>query len=260
MERRPSADLPPPLRASEERLRAWVAGAPRRADLWVSFVNGIQARDVAEIGVYRGAFAARLLRDCPSISSYYMVDPWRHLEDWNKPANKDDGVFEQFFREAMDKTSVYAEKRVVLRGKTSEVIDQVPDEGLDLAYVDGDHTLRGVTVDLVKLFPKVRYGGWIGGDDFCRSIWQHDEAHEPTLVFPFAVHFAEAVDARIYALPYNQFLIEKVEGAVHEFVDLTGTYRDLSLRSQLAPNGVRHRRPSGPRRRTLAARLRSFRS
>ncbi len=261
MEPRPSPDLPPPLGVSEERLRAWVAGAPRRADLWVSFVNGIHARDVAEIGVYRGGFAARLLHDCPSISSYYMVDPWRHLEDWNKPANKGDAVFEQFFREAMEKTSAYAEKRVVLRGKTSEVIDQVPDEGLDLAYVDGDHTLRGVTIDLVKLFPKVRYGGWIGGDDFCRSIWQHEEDHEPTLVFPFAVHFAEAVDARIYALPYNQFLIEKAEGGVHEFVDLTGTYRDLSLRRQLAPERARRRPPSRPRRRTLAARLRrSFQS
>jgi hypothetical protein len=218
--------------SSEDKLREWVATAPTRLDLWVSFLNGVQARDVTEIGVYRGAFAARLLRDCPTIAAYYMVDPWRHLDDWNKPANKDDDVFERFFREALARTEAYGEKRIVLRGKTSEVIDRVPDEGLDFAYVDGDHTLRGITVDLVKVFPKVRDGGWIGGDDFCASVWQHGTRYEPTLVFPFAVYFAEAVDARIYGLPHNQFLIEKGRKG-YAFVDLTGGYREIDLRSQL---------------------------
>lgn len=253
---------------SEATLREWAAGSAKRLDLWVSLVNGVQARDVAEIGVYRAAFAARLLRDCPAISSYYMVDPWRHLDDWNKPANKGDDVFERFFQEAMEKTADYAEKRVVLRGRTSEVLDQVPDEGLDFAYVDGDHTLRGVTIDLVKLFPKVRYGGWIGGDDFCPSMWQHEEAYEPTLVFPFAVYFAEAVGGRIYGLPYNQFLLEKTKGGGYEFVDVTGRYGDVDLRSQLGREASPRLRPAArqrpnnttgtaaKRRPSLAARLR----
>jgi hypothetical protein len=249
---------------SEDTLRNWAATAPTRLDLWVSFVNGVQARDVAEIGVYRGAFAARLLRDCPTIASYYMVDPWRHLDDWNKPANKDDDVFERFFREALAGTSAYAEKRIVLRGKTSEVIDQVPDEALDFAYIDGDHTLRGITVDLVKIFPKVREGGWIGGDDFSASIWQHGPRYEPTLVFPFAVYFAEAVAARIYGLPHNQFLLEK-RSRGYEFVDVTGRYGAIDFRRQLvrddrprpgAGAGTAGRRGDAERRPSFAKRLR----
>jgi hypothetical protein len=110
----------------------------------------------------------------------------------------------------------------------------VPDGALDLAYVDGDHTLRGITVDLIKVFPKVRAGGWIGGDDLSPSIWQHDREFEPTLVFPFAVHFAEAVDARIYALPHKQFLIEKAATGF-ELIDLTGRYGSVDLRDQLLP-------------------------
>ncbi|MDQ3993711.1 MAG: class I SAM-dependent methyltransferase [Actinomycetota bacterium] len=259
----------PPTRAREADLREWIATSQKRLDFWVSFVNGVRARDVGEIGVYRGTFAERLLRDCSTISSYYMVDPWRHLDDWNKPANKADDLFEQLFHEAMDKTSAYAAKRIVLRGKTTEVIHQVPDEGLDFAYIDGDHTLRGVTIDLVKLFPKVKSGGWIGGDDFCRTIWQHEEGYEPTLVFPFAVYFAEAVDARIYGLPYNQFLIEKAEGDGYEFIDLTGNYRELELRGQLMREGAPRMRTPGSdvvkrgraghaagRRRSFVARLR----
>jgi hypothetical protein len=226
---------------TEAGLAQCVEGSANRLDLWISFVNAVEARDVAEIGVYRGDFAAALLRECQSISRYFMVDPWRHLEDWNKPANRGDETFERLFGEAMDKTSAHAEKRVVLRGRTSEVIGQIPDGSLDFAYVDGDHTLRGITIDLVKVYPKVRNGAWIGGDDFCRSIWQHGRRYEPTLVFPFAIYFAEAVSARIYGLPHNQFLIEKSEAGGFEFIDFARGYAETELRAQLLPKDTRGR-------------------
>jgi hypothetical protein len=235
----------------EQRLRAWAAESASRLELWPRFVNETGAGTVAEIGVYRGAFAARLLAQCAHISVYYMIDPWRHLDDWNKPANKGNEVFERYFRQAMQKTDAWADKRVVLRGKTRDVIDRVPDRALDFAYVDGDHTLRGITIDLVKVFPKVRAGGWIGGDDFSPSIWQHSEAYDPTLVCPFAIYFAEAVGARIYALPHQQFLIEKT-GAGYELIDLTGRYGALDLRSQL----IRNRAGQSGRVRVLARRVR----
>lgn len=237
--------------ADEQRIRAWAAGSASRMEFWPAFVNGTRAAAVAEIGVYRGDFAARLLAECPGIGAYYMIDPWRHLAGWNKPANKPDDVFERYLRESLGKTDAWADKRVVLRGTTTEVIDRVPDEALDFAYIDGDHTLRGITIDLVRVFPKVRAGGWIGGDDFSPSIWQHSEAFEPTLVCPFAIHFAEAVGCRIYGLPRKQFLIEKA-GTGFELVDLTGRYSDLDLRRQLIRSGPEPR----SRARVLAGRLR----
>jgi predicted O-methyltransferase YrrM len=216
-----------------DELRAWSEEAGGRLDLWTRLARETKAARVAEIGVYRGRFAARMLDDCPAIETYYMVDPWRNLDDWNKPANTTDETFERFYREAMERTAAHEARRVVLRGTTTEVIDEVPDGSLDLAYVDGDHTLRGITIDLIRVFPKVRAGGWIGGDDFTPSIWQHGDAYEPTLVFPLAVHFAEAVGARIYALPHRQFLIEKTADGDHAFTDLTGRYGDTGLRRQL---------------------------
>ena len=230
-----------PVSVDEQVLREWASAAGSRIDFWVTFLNGVRARKVAEIGVYRGELAARLLADCAPITTYYMVDPWRHLEDWNKPANHEDDLLERFYEEAMERTSGHAEKRVVLRGRTSEVSDRLPDEGLDFVYVDGDHTLRGVTIDLLRTLPKVREGGWIAGDDFSPSIWQHGVEYEPTLVFPFAVHFAEAVGMRIYGLPRNQFLLEKRRDGAFDFVDLTGRYAALQLRAQLAArNPLQH--------------------
>jgi hypothetical protein len=49
---------------------------------------------MAEIGVWRGHFAKQMLERCPLIDKYYMIDPWVHLPDWNKPFNVDQGVFD----------------------------------------------------------------------------------------------------------------------------------------------------------------------
>jgi hypothetical protein len=57
-------------------------------------------------------------------------------------------------------------------------------------------------------------------------------------VFPFAVYFAEAVGATIYALPYPQFCLQKTAVPGFAFVDLTGHYGDLGLRGQFAPAKV----------------------
>lgn len=209
------------------------SGIGSRVDLWQQLIEMGGVRHVAEVGVLSGAFAAAILRRCAGIARYYMIDPWRNLEDWNKPANASDDRFARIYEDALEATSPWEDKRVVLRGKTTEVIGGIPDEELDLVYIDGDHTLRGIAIDLIGCYRKVRPGGWVGGDDFSASIWQHSRSYEPTLVFPFAVYFAEAMDERIFALPHNQFLIEKRSDAGFEFCDLTGGYGDLSLRGQL---------------------------
>jgi hypothetical protein len=41
-----------------------------------------------------------------------------------------------------------------LRGKTTEVIDKIPDASLDIVYIDGDHMLRGITIDLCQSPPR----------------------------------------------------------------------------------------------------------
>jgi Methyltransferase domain len=224
--------------STEHILAKCISNSRSRPELWAEFIRATALERMAEVGVYRGDFAAAMLQSCASLSKYYMIDPWKHLEDWNKPANQDDTVFEQFFLEAKAKTDFAAGRRVILRGKTTEVIEQIPDGGLDFAYIDADHTLKGITIDLVRVYPKVRAGGFIGGDDFCPSMWQHKTSFEPTLVFPFAVYFAEAVGATIYGLPYAQFCLQKADGRRFAFVDLTQEYGTVGLRDQVIPGAL----------------------
>jgi hypothetical protein len=225
----PATDL------TEQILVKCVSNSRSRLDLWAEFINSVGVQRMAEVGVYRGDFAASVLQQCGGLTRYYMIDPWKHLSGWNKPANQDDNVFEKFFVEARAKTDFAAAKRTILRGKTTDVIDQIPDGELDLAYVDADHTLKGITIDLIRVYPKVRDGGFLCGDDFSRTIWEHKTSFEPTLVFPFAVYFADAVGATIYALPYSQFCLHKTAASRFAFVDLTGQYDDLGLRDQITP-------------------------
>jgi hypothetical protein len=219
----------------EQLLKECASKAKSREEFWVEMIRSAGVRRMAEVGVYRGDFAAVVLQECVDLARYYMVDPWRHLDAWNKPSNHDDSTLAEFFRETKTKTEFASAKRVILRGTTTEVVDQIEDGELDLVYVDGDHTLRGIAIDLIRFYPKIRTFGFVAGDDFTRSIWEHKSNFEPTLVFPFAVYFAEAVGATIFALPFSQFCLQKPSSPQFAFVDLTAHYDDLSLRDQLDP-------------------------
>lgn len=204
-----------------DNIQKLAASAADRFSFWENFIQAFSIEQIAEIGVYKGDFAAHMLKVCPSIESYTMIDPWRNLADWNKPANEDSTTFDTFYNTVLERTNFAAEKRKILRGTTSEVADSIQAESLDFIYIDGDHTLRGITIDLLQLWDKVAANGWIGGDDLSETIWQHDSSFEPTFVFPFAVYFAEAKNVTIYCLPHSQFLIDKSSTAF-ACIDLTG--------------------------------------
>lgn len=208
-----------------------------RQDLWAQVLSATSASDVAEVGVWRGEFSKAMLERCPTIQRYVMIDPWASQPDWNKPFNVENEVFDTIFSDAMSNTSFASEKVSVLRGRTLEMSDRIRDESLDFVYIDGDHTLRGITVDLIRMLPKVKLGGLIAGDDFIASPWQHDPEYDPTLVFPYSVFFAEAMALPITALPFNQFIIERNPDAGFSFTDLTGNYRSTSLRMLFKKSG-----------------------
>jgi hypothetical protein len=207
-----------------------------REEIWSQIIQRVQAKDVLELGVRRGAFAEHILRNCSSIMRYYMLDPWRYLDDWNKPANVDQPTFDDIYALAMAQTDFALERRIVLRGTTTEMIDKIPNEGLDIAYIDGDHTLRGIAIDLICTYPKIRPGGILGGDDYAPTIWQHADNFEPTLVCPFAAYFAESHGAPIVIFPHNQFAIIKPSkpGCQFRVIDTTNSYGPRSLLPQIA--------------------------
>ncbi|MDZ7629717.1 MAG: class I SAM-dependent methyltransferase [Parvularculaceae bacterium] len=215
-----------------------LASAPSRIDLWTQAINTADVSAMAEVGVWKGAFSKAILQRCASVGRFFMIDPWASLPDWDKPLNVEQTRFDEVYDEAMRATDFAAARRTVLRGRTKDVASEIPDGSLDFVYIDGDHTLRGIAIDLQRMLPKVRAGGFIGGDDFSPTPWQHDARYEPTLVFPYAVFFAEAMDLPIFALPHDQFLIRNAADQGFSFTDLTARYGDLSMRELQPPPTV----------------------
>ena len=125
----------------QQAIRDLITGPMTRFQLWGKILGAKRAKSLLEIGVWKGDFAKEILERCEFIERYYMIDPWANLPDWNKPFNIEQQAFNDVFDEAMSKTAFASEKITVLRGRTKEVIDKIPDNSLDFAYIDGDHSL-----------------------------------------------------------------------------------------------------------------------
>lgn len=184
-----------------------VVESKNRKDLLFNLFKGLGIKRMAEIGVWEGDLSETILQRVDQIERYVLVDPWRNLPDWNKPLNKSNVEFGSVRKKALARVAPFKEKVIEIRATTKEANSQIDDASLDLIYVDGDHTLRGITIDLILLLPKIRRGGFMCGDDFSKTIWQHTTRYAPTEVFPFALYFAEAHDLPIFTLPFNQFII-----------------------------------------------------
>lgn len=205
--------------------RDLLTATANRIDRWSNFITEQQCYSVLEIGVFRGEFAYEILKRSSLIKEYYMLDPWRNMDNsvWNATYNFAYNM-ENIYSEALEKTSSFSHKRRILRGTTVEKINEVKDASLDFVYVDGDHSLKGVSIDLIRSWSKVKDDGFVAGHDFKPLVWKNKVDIEPYLVFPFAIYFAEAMGVKIYGLPSNEFLIAKGEKGF-EFIDLSENKR-----------------------------------
>lgn len=187
-----------------------------RYALWIALINRMSRHrkvTIAEIGVWEGDFAYEILKNCPNVEKYYLVDPWRHLVDWRKPLNVSDERFNRAFDTTMRRLEFAKDRVSVLRGTTLEVVDQIDDGELDLVYIDGDHTAKGIVIDLIKLYPKVRDNGVIGGDDYVGNIYHHDpERFDPTMVRPVVDGFVSAHGVEHFFTCSRQFAFIKQLG------------------------------------------------
>ena len=201
-----------------------------RPPMIAEMLNHLGVRTFAEIGVWKGNFAKHLLAECSEITKYHMIDPWRTLDDWDKPLNETPD-FEAVYQTAMVNTEFAKSRIKVHRGTTLEVVDDIKKASLDACYIDGDHSLRGVMIDIIALYDKVKPEGVIFGDDLAKNPWQHGPNYEPTLVFPAVVHVAEAMGDPFVTLPGGQFAIVKNRERAFKYFDFAGGYSDQSIKA-----------------------------
>lgn len=123
----------------------------------------------AELGVAEGNFSQHICKEWkPSL--HYLVDFWGTLNTTG------DGAFNQLwhnmnYHTMLWKMHPYEDITKVLRGMTADMAKSVPDETLDIVYIDAGHSYEAVRADLEAWYPKVKPGGIIAGHDFINPAY-----------------------------------------------------------------------------------------
>jgi hypothetical protein len=132
----------------------------------------------AEIGVFKGTFAAAILKIVHP-RRLHLIDPWVYQQEYSESwfggilggsQAAMDRLHEKVrrgFRDEIRKGQV-----VINRGFSVETAAEFPDAYFDWIYIDANHTYDAVKADLCSFLPKVKCNGFITGDNYgYRADW-----------------------------------------------------------------------------------------
>jgi Methyltransferase domain len=147
----------------------------------------------AEVGVYKGDFSQIVLDTCAP-SRYYLIDNWKFDPDehnpfrdstenfsnfagrvhWEHYGDDPNGHQEQNYQAVVKRFSNDPCVRVV-RARSVEGIDSLPDSHLDVIYIDANHQYEYVLRDMMHARKKLKSGGIMLMDDFYEGPGGHEQ-------------------------------------------------------------------------------------
>jgi hypothetical protein len=124
---------------------------------------------IAEVGVAQGIFSRSILDRCRP-SKFLAIDLFElhHIPMlWGKTAEElfEGLTHEEYYRKQFA-DEIAAGVVQVIQGESAASIESLPDESVDVFYIDADHLYEGVKRDLEALRPKVKPDGWIVMNDY----------------------------------------------------------------------------------------------
>ncbi len=147
----------------------------------IALANKFEVQSYVEIGVRKGELSNEICARVPSLEDAYLVDPWdKELLDRRHEARSGSQVFTPASQRRTDRlyygvcrkmakaAHKYQVKVSVLRMTSMEAVMWVPDESLDMVFIDGLHTYEAVVEDIREWKPKLKDGGILAGDDYNR--------------------------------------------------------------------------------------------
>lgn len=133
-----------------------------------------KVKRMAEIGVWKGALTRFVMENCPDVSEYWAIDPWRYMSSSD---NQMDNYYSQLDSNQWDEAAfdtycimqTYPHSLNIIRLSSVKASELFTDEYFDCVFIDGDHSFDGVSADLIAWYPKVKKGKLICGDDIHRK-------------------------------------------------------------------------------------------
>lgn len=117
-----------------------------------------------EVGVQQGWYSEVILNN--SNLHMYLLDSWRHFENYNDAANVDNE--KHLLRMAMTISTLrrYEGRFTVIRDTSVNGSKLFSDNFFDFIYIDANHSYAAALEDLQTWFPKVKPGGVFAGHDY----------------------------------------------------------------------------------------------
>ena len=111
-----------------------------------------------ELGVFKG-FNAKCVLGNFDVSKMYLIDPYKANSIFSEKVMKES-------RECSHTALSCYEEMIEWKEMLSEdAAPSIPDNSVDVIFIDGDHSYEGVMQDLELFMPKIREGGLVIGDD-----------------------------------------------------------------------------------------------
>lgn len=137
-----------------------------RDDMIIDLAKTLKPRVACEVGVQGAVFSQIILKQIPALEKFYLVDPWEQQTNYKDMANVTNEQHEQILSVAKHRISPWEDKVVILRGYSTVMCKQIPDNSLDFVYIDARHDYKGCQEDINAFWPKVKTGGVMAGHDY----------------------------------------------------------------------------------------------
>lgn len=116
----------------------------------------------AEVGVERGLFSKEFCDAIPDCK-LLLVDTWAVGEDMMSQ-EVGQALADRRFRQAKRRLKPY--NVTFLKGKSMDIVRNIPYGSLDFVYIDAAHDFDNVAMDIIEWSKRVRKGGLIAGHDY----------------------------------------------------------------------------------------------
>lgn len=149
-----------PERWSEEAIGSYLSSHSSRAYFSRLFRDG-GFRSGLEVGVADGRFSEHFLVDNIDINwTWNMVEPFPNAQLLSRMGVG--GTWQRAGLLQNVKTRFFSSKSL-----ETSLLDQLPEVGFDLIYLDGDHRHEVIKRELPIYWNKVKSGGIMAGHDYC---------------------------------------------------------------------------------------------
>jgi|2_EtaG_2_1085320.scaffolds.fasta_scaffold14666_2 hypothetical protein len=130
----------------------------------------IKPKIAVEVGVLNGEHGQLILNMCSTLEELNLIDCWDIREEDESPQNYQiyikTGYFDTMYKRVCEKFEDETKVKII-KDYSVSASKKFEDETIDFVYVDACHKYTCVIDDITNWFPKIKSGGYIGGDDYC---------------------------------------------------------------------------------------------